>query len=437
MADNKFERDYDRQILLADRKARILDLLANGQLLPEVDIYDPPLRYFKANEQWCAILFGFLAWLEDVAGWQEAEEDDFSGIQQILKFEEGIDIFMATQSELEVAIHAGMYAFMQDLAKQIVSGVTSNFSVDENGNVVPGGPGQEPLPEDDPATILNESLSAKAGAAWRIAFGVNSLFIKLNELYGSLVAPATPLATAQRVIRDLYYSGDANATFDQYISDYYDRRSLSLPVVVDLDQDALSEWIYCHNLSHLPITEYILETVAQIDAAFNAIDLYGQILEDYYGIWYDEGITANNSDYLDYYCVPIPDYSFTIQWQDPVAFEDPRVWKKNHRVQVTVQGYLSDDDGNLQDAFWHKASGENEEFFPADFNIQQGGASEIIPSVFEAAYSGLHKYSWTINMGSIDASPQWHLARNGIMLPTATSPTGGLLIQVHDLGAYK
>jgi hypothetical protein len=90
MSDNKFERQNDRQIILSDMKARIIDLMQNNQDLPSVGIYDEPVRYFKANEQWCAIIFGWLDWLEDVAGWRDAENELYQGIQAILTFEEGI-----------------------------------------------------------------------------------------------------------------------------------------------------------------------------------------------------------------------------------------------------------------------------------------------------------------------------------------------------------
>jgi hypothetical protein len=94
MADNKYSKQLDRQAVLHDYKRRIIDLLENGQALPDTGIYDEPVRYFKANEKWCKIIFGWLAWLEDVAGWPDAEDDNYLGIQAILTFEEGIDVPM-------------------------------------------------------------------------------------------------------------------------------------------------------------------------------------------------------------------------------------------------------------------------------------------------------------------------------------------------------
>lgn len=92
MNDHKFERERDRQIILSDLKARIIDLTENRFSLPDTGIYDEPVRYFKANLKWTPIIFGLLDWLEDVAGWKDAQDESYPGIQAILLFEEGIDL---------------------------------------------------------------------------------------------------------------------------------------------------------------------------------------------------------------------------------------------------------------------------------------------------------------------------------------------------------
>ena len=93
MPDNKFERPYgDRQIILDDFKKRVIDLIENHQPLPDTGIYDEPVRYFKANLKWTPIIFGLLTWAEDLAYWPAAANDLYTGIQQILIFEEGIEL---------------------------------------------------------------------------------------------------------------------------------------------------------------------------------------------------------------------------------------------------------------------------------------------------------------------------------------------------------
>ena len=61
MADNKYHKNLDRQAVLFDFQNRIIDLLDNNQPLPDTDIYDEPVRYFKANLKWTPIIFGWLS----------------------------------------------------------------------------------------------------------------------------------------------------------------------------------------------------------------------------------------------------------------------------------------------------------------------------------------------------------------------------------------
>lgn len=92
MTDHKFDKSTDRHATLLDFKQRLIDLMANSQQLPDVDWDAEPIRYYKLNQQWAKIVFGWLDWLEDVAGWPDAEDDNYEGIQAILAFEEGIEL---------------------------------------------------------------------------------------------------------------------------------------------------------------------------------------------------------------------------------------------------------------------------------------------------------------------------------------------------------
>lgn len=79
----------DRMIVLPDFKKRAIDLQSYKITLPPSDIHDPPYKCYRLNLHWQPIVLGFLDWLADVASWQEAEDEDFEGIQQIIKFMRG------------------------------------------------------------------------------------------------------------------------------------------------------------------------------------------------------------------------------------------------------------------------------------------------------------------------------------------------------------
>lgn len=433
MPDHKFERQTDRQIVLLDFKQRLIDLMENPFVLPEEDIYDEPVRYFKANLKWTPILFGWLDWLEDVAGWAAAEDENFPGIQQILKFEEGIDI--VTPDELKGAISDGMYKALNDLAKQIVSGRTTDINVDENGVVTsPSDDVQlDEFPADDPLTDIDENKAASAGCAITQAIGIQDYINYIDFLYGPMNgAPVTSEADALEQIQWLYVTETPLAAG---LTDYYQFRltNNALPDIVEFD---LAQHIYCDSgeiLENVVVSFFASSTTISIEQKQIYIGLVQGLEETQFKLWCNRGSKAPSTDYLAYECEPIPDYEFTIQWGAP-SLNDTHTWKKNHRMLVIVEGFLLDPDGDIQDAWWHKQVGQIEIFDTSDFNIQQGGATKIDPTSFEVPFNVAHKYTWTIDMGTVNANPQWTLNRDATMAVGSSSPSGGLLIKIHDLG---
>lgn len=433
MFDHKHDRSTDRQITLGDIKQRMINLLDNPFVLPEEDIYDEPLRYYKLNLKWAPIIFGWLDWLEDLAGWQNADDENYSGIQQVLKFEEGIDI--VTPDELKGAISDGMYKAFNDLAKQIVSGRTTNINVDENSVVTsPSEDTQlDEFPEDDPLTSIDENKAANAGCAITQAVGVQGFLDYIDDLYGPIMAvPENSQPDALKQIQWLYVT---EAPLDAGLTAYYNYRQLN-PQLPQINEFNLAQHIYCdfgEILENVVVSFFAASTTISTELKEIYIGLVQGLAESQYKLWCNKGSKAPSTDYLAYECEPIPDYEFTIQWGAP-SINDTHTWKKNHRVLVTVEGHLLDPDGDIQDAWWHKQVGQIEIFDTSDFNIQQGGATKIDPTSFEAPYNAAHKYTWTIDMGATDANPQWTLNRDLSMAVASSSPSGGLLIKVHDLG---
>lgn len=433
MSDHKFDRSTDRQITTLDAKQRLIDLMANPFILPDVDIYDEPVRYYKANEQWAKILFGWLDWLEDIAGWQEAEGDDFSGIQQVLKFEEGIEPIVTTPAELQEAIYLGLYRWTNDVAKQIVSGRTTDIAVDAEGNVsTPSEAGVEEPPADDPLTSIDETKAAKAGSAIAVALGVNQFIFTLNDLYGADDVADTPLADTIALINYLYVT---DAGMDAAITEYYIDRGNSLGALGELNVANLAGHVYCNRFvsAENAVLQFVAASAFTEEVKFRYNELIVQLEETQWNIWQNTGLNAPSTQYLAFPCEPVPDYSLLLQF-GAASLNDSHILKANHRYSIKATGYLLDPDGDIQDAWWHKQVGQNEVFDVSTFNIQQGGAIKIDPLVFEVPYSTTHSYLWSLDMGSVDASPQWTIGRHATMAVGSTSPSGGLLIEVHDEG---
>ena len=92
MANEKHNPHRDRQIVFDDFKKRLYSLLDNTQELPPVAWDAEPLRYFKLNQEWCRLLFGWVEIMEEVGFWPDADDELYEGIQGILKFEVGIEL---------------------------------------------------------------------------------------------------------------------------------------------------------------------------------------------------------------------------------------------------------------------------------------------------------------------------------------------------------
>jgi hypothetical protein len=435
VTDHKYDRSIDRQVTLFDYKSRLIDLLTMMQSLPETDIYDEPVRYFKANLKWTPIIFGWLDVLEDVSGWHEAADDNYAGIQQILKFEEGIEPIMTTPAEMQTAITEGIYKAVNDIAKQIVSGSRTNFSVDEDGNLVPPSAGDVPLPPDDPLTPIDDSKAASAGGMIAIASGINAFIAYVDLLFGPTQAPVTPLAEAQTLVSLRFMP---SSLMDAAISAYYDDRIAGQGELGILVENDLAEFLFCDHASDTTLQSFnrfiSYHATMTLEDKFRYTELIPGLEDTQFSIWYNAGIKVPSTNYLAYSCVPIPDYNLTIQWQGG-AVNDTHTLKKRHRYLVTVLGHLVDTDGDIQDAFWTvNAATGIKTFNTSDFNIQIGQAVKIDPTIFEADYASDHLYAWTVDMGGINANPQWGIVRNAIMSVGSTSPSNGLFIQVHDLG---
>lgn len=428
MSDHKFDRSIDRQAVLDDLKRRIIDLMENPYVVPDVGIYDEPVRYFKANEEWCKIIFGWLDWLEDVAGWQDAEDDNHAGIQAILIFEEGIEPVEPNPTDTYEAIKFGIYDAFNDLAKQIVSGRTTNISVDDTGAVSdPSDTEGAELPEDDENTPQDESAMARSGGASGVRLGINQIWTFLNASYTA--SPQVPAGTASDRLQYLFKLDEIKT---DYLCDYYYGERLASNPYVASFASTLDSYLYCKGITKQSIAEWILEvhTANQRDMALLVLDA---LTDEQLAAWFDRGTHSPSTDYLAYSCVPIPTYSFNITAFGS-DFNDTHVLKKYHRYLVTVTGYFVDVDGDIQDAFWHKQVGQNE-VFELDMSIQILNATKRYPTVFEVPFDTTnHKYAWTIEMGQSDASAQWTLNRDATIAVGATSPTGGLHFIVQDLG---
>ena len=435
MADSKFRKQLDRQAVLHDFKNRLIDLMENGQSLPDTGIYDEPVRYFKANLKWTPIIFGWLGWLEDVAGWQDAEDENHAGIQAILTFEEGIED-MATTEEICAAIECGFVK----LASRIVSGSTGGFVVDEDGNVTIGtGAAAEGLPEDDPETPLDENASSRAGGAIAVRTGINNLLGELNTYYGVDSVADTPLADVQFFIRSRYLCD--TALMDAAIAQYWANRAASVARIVSLTTATLDAALYCKGVSKATINNVIIGTAgAPVEAKIETVDLVAALLDEQLDAWFAAGVLVPSTAYIAYSCTKVDIEEFTL---DMSASNFPQyttnaIYKASHRTLFEVSGSFVDSDvaNTIQDFFYTvNTSTGVKTFLGSQFLIQGGNLTE--PSQAQVPYEPSHIYAVTID------NPSAGSGGGGVMTvgrdnDTFTIPnvTGILTFKITDLGEY-
>lgn len=429
MSDFKYNK-YDPQITLGQKKQRLIDLLDNNFVVPEVAWDAQPVRYFKLNEEWCKILAGWLSWMEDVSGWQDAEDELHPGIQGFLNFEVGINggVFM-TPDEFKNALRDGLYEWSNNVAKQIVSGRYTNIIVDEDGTVSEPGAGGNSDTPDDPETPHDEGAEARSGEAIAMAKGFKSVYDKCFALYGVDGTPDTPLADAQFIMRAIYISDEA--AMDAAVSEYYDVRNAMTLDYIGLNLAEMSEILYCQDLSISWLNEYILTlTNPSLNARKNITNLFGAITLEQQNRWILEGQDTPSTDYLAYGCVPVGTEEFTLNsayLASNTYMNGANIHKVGHRILIEVSGKVfHPSNGSYQDFFWLvNADGSKSYTTGIQFNEPFGNPpSSKVP--FQP--SGIYRVTMDVTVAD-------NLNfRRVITAPNQAPGTTGFVIKFTDLG---
>lgn len=436
-SDHKFERKYDRQAILLDAKQRIIDLMDFQAQPPDVGIYDEPVRYFKANLEWCKFIFGFLSWAEHVAYWKDADDELHHAIQQILIFEEGIEGgVLMSPDEFKNALRDGLYEWSNNVAKQIVSGRYTNIIVDEDGAVSdPTTGGDANLPEDDPETVQDERSESKTGSAIRLANEINKFYARISGLFGVDVTPDRPVEDAIEWIENVYMRGETVLPFSDAMNEFWTRRAAAQPVCDFIP--GLAEWLYCNGMTFDSVYEAIYTKITDTDAAANGVGLLGALDSDWFNLWIAEGSIIPSTDYRGYGCTPIPTeiLTFDMSTANTVSKVTNGVWKQGHRYLIEAEGSYFDSDTPtlIGDAMYFHDTGTGTKTF-AQLNFNFDG-SITVPTQAGVPFASDHKYRYTIekNVGSGNASRTVSRDNGTMNLPNVT---GILTVKITDLGEF-
>lgn len=436
---NYYSDKNDRQLTLGQRKQRLIDLLDNTFVVPDVEWDAQPVRYFKLNEEWCKILAGWLSWMEDVSCWPAAEDELHRGIQGFLNFEVGINgSILMTPDEFKQALYEALYKWTNDVSKQIVSGGIGGFSVDEDGNVTVGGAGGDSEIPDDPETPHDEGAESKTGSAIKLANEINYFYSTLNNLFGPTVPPDYTAAEAIEYVENIWLRGESSVPVSDAINEFWTRRSGGDPVVEFIDD--LAEWLYCEGMTLDAVRELIYLQESDIDSADNGVDLLGVFDSDWLNLWIMQGSELPSTAYIAYSCVPVEVEEFDLDMSTGNFVSRPtaRAHKHGHRILVEASGKFADSDnaGEERDWFYHK-NAVGAVTFEAPSFVKLGLFPSGAFTATKVPYQASGVYRVTVDLVGDDSSDDGQIVigkdNNSFNLPNTT---GLLHMKITDLGAY-
>lgn len=401
--------------------------------ISDMDSEDYELK--PLNQQQVAILLALLQYQKWQTRWLNLDLSNdellayIGEIEYRLMLNEG-GIGM-TPEELENAISNGIYKAVNDVSKQIVSGRTFGFSVGDDGTVTtpdPNDPTGE-LPEDDPATLIDEVEAAKMGGYIAQAKAVELFLDKIDNYYGATNnTPVVPMATTEENIA-LYFPVD-DIALEAALTVYYSYRTSNPRILFDTTE-AQQNIAYCKGGGKQAFNQWLIDHSGYSNEKISVVSgLTNALSDEFWENYYSQGIAKLSSQYLDAPCVPV-------EFQDLSAmiFNIQRTtinMKPTHRLLCTAEGYAQDIDGDTQDAFWYRTAAGVLTFAPLEF---KHGAVGLAPSQFEVPYRSDHKYNWTSDTANLsNTSLTVQILRNANMNLTGLSYPVAFRVTIKDLG---
>lgn len=372
-------------------------ILIDWPTIADMDAVDYELK--PLNQQQVAILLALLEYQKWPTRWTNLEmskdelETYIADIEERLMRNEGGG--MATKED----VRDGMYEAMNRLAAQVVSGRYTNILVGDDGTV--SNPQDEgdtpaPLPEDDPTTPYDDTLAAQMGGTIAVTRALELLYDKLDTYYGGVSGtPATPEADTFVFIKE-YFPCDENA-MSTAISAYYAYR-MTQPVIGYSVSAVQQNFMFCKGGGESSWKRWLGDLSGYALAKFNVVTLLSNALApEFWSGYFAEGASKPSTQYFDASCVPVATQTLLNLLFGVARNTTPL--KALHRMDISVKGYATDTDGDIQDFFWFRtAAGVNTRQNPSF--VHSAGAN--MPSDNQVVYNTAHEYRYTIDLGNLN-----------------------------------
>lgn len=398
----------------------------------EIEKHDNDVDKFRPlTERQSAILLAAIEHYRWPTRWQELGisaielEKEIAEIQDRLMREDGA--MSMDYDQLEIAIKNAIYKATNDVAKQIVSGVTTGFVVNEDGTV--SSPTDDPatdLPTDDPATDLDESLAAKQGGVINVRKYLQQV---CNDMAAWHFAGVTQLNAALR-LADIY--GFDGTALTDYVAYYY--TSAVTPNTPATIAASIDGTLFCRGVTNRSISYYIYNQHATAGEITELSLLNDCITQEILSGWFETGTDTPSTLYKENSCVPSPTETIYMPLLG-TTYNGQQSWKPNHRLLVTVKNHFTDNLGNQVDFWWYDAVGVT---LPvnriATVSIQLG-AGITKPTVNQVPFKSSHIYQFTLDTPSASGSIQITVPSTGMTAPITASIVGvGFEVTIQDLG---
>lgn len=342
----------------------------------------------------------------------------------------GLD--MATQED----IAKGMYQAFNWLALQIASGTYSNLNIVTDGDGVvtipPEGSNGVDLPEDDPTTIIDESQSAKMGGSIGVLKGIEKYLDRIDNYYGATNGTfVTPAATTTAQLALLFPVDET--LLAAAVTEYYGYRATENRFLYD-STPTHQNYMFCKGSNQAAWNSLLVEL-----SGFNAYkmatvaQLTDALAPEFWTSYFANGSELPSTQYLDASCVPMPYQEFLAIPYASARGLSPSPAKGGHRLKIRVEGYYTDPDGDIQDAFWYRTSAGV--LTRSNFTFTHSAGNNM-PSDSQVPYSASHAYEYTIDLANAVSNWSVQFNRNANMNVASTSPTNGFSIFITDLGEY-
>lgn len=343
--------------------------------------------------------------------------------------------FNMTPEELAEAICDGLVCAAPRIGLMLAAGKGSDASFDEDGNIdIPTSEtGGEDLPEDDPATPIDETKSAYYGGIIEIASKLELVWDKIDALFGvpsGAVTPVTPMEDAQAIM--IAYFPCEFIIMQQAVDDYYAWRLAGATQIAFTQTSAFPLYLYCNGYDYNALARWMIDQSGWVWSKQQiALKFWEALADSFFTHYFSLGSAKPSNAYLDAACVPMPYQEFIDVPYASVRNLSPVIAKGGHRLKIRVSGYYVDPDGDIQDPFWYRTAAGV--LTRSNFTFSHGAGANM-PSDNQVPYSPTHVYEYTIDL--FNGSSSWSVTfnRNAGMNVASTSPTGGFDIQITDLG---